>query len=810
MSSISQYNIDTALSLLSPADFGISSPKGCLDHLSLIIHHLAIFVLRVFNLACGDQHWYDNQTARHIVELYSATPEPNTFLDEQIRQLYNALLLRAHGNVSWAAGINTNFLHYHNNAIHTELRLIEEIPLDFPPISLEDEIVCEEPLASPFPVPPEILIKEILPRCGESLMQLLATCKSLKNSIQGERKLYNNLLVQLALKKALALASRQNEMDTISLLCEFAKIQACTNPEQAKKLLQDAIELSNTLSDPDEPTSSFIVYNSKSRGLYLAASAAVLVDPEMAIGIAHQIPVQFYKNYALARIAKEQTLKNIDEAIAIVKTMDSDVNPGPLNSLNAIIVKFILKVQALAAPEQALNHAKQLMPNTSDAVIHKDDLLLTIAQQKAFTNLTEAREITSSIPEYIVQAIAYEPIAVALAISNPEEALNMADQIYSLITKHRTLIQIAAKQAAAMNLETALATVDLIEGDSQGQVGLARTIALCAIAHQIVSTHPSQADAFCRTALALTSQSTDEVAAEESTHSIRRKYNTGKALYEIVSVQVLINLDQARATAHLIQDCGWKAKALCKIASQSPPSQANSLYLSAIEIAQSADSICPDQDALHAIVKAQARTNIEEAERTANLMFDLTAYHSALNTIVQMQTDIILEEAFAAADLQQDEIAKNRVLTYLASYQALQFFRNTPCEEGFYRGEQYFNDHLSKLNPRPANPALETVSFIQDPLIKERTLREIAVLELSQNFEKEILELENRQFHAPVGIYDDGKGDALCQILQAKAAARPDKKNDLLLHGLSRACLSPDERNQMHTLLKLAQALSES
>lgn len=142
-SHVGGYDVDTALRLLGPADFGDAAPSGSMETLILIIQNIAIVILRVLNYICGDHQWYNNRTAVEIINQFNAqgnTGEPqDAFLYDRVQRLYDALLLRANGNESYAEGINVPLLQ-HNVLCQTsaefqaqELKTVEIGPLFWNP-----------------------------------------------------------------------------------------------------------------------------------------------------------------------------------------------------------------------------------------------------------------------------------------------------------------------------------------------------------------------------------------------------------------------------------------------------------------------------------------------------------------------------------------------------------------------------------------------------------------------------------------------------------------------------------------------------
>jgi hypothetical protein len=100
-----EYHIDTALSLMGPADFGGMEPRNCLESLALVIKRIAVFIFRLCNYLCGDHLWYTNETARRILEELSYVPLNHSPFRAQAEILYDHLQYRANGNVSCVEGI---------------------------------------------------------------------------------------------------------------------------------------------------------------------------------------------------------------------------------------------------------------------------------------------------------------------------------------------------------------------------------------------------------------------------------------------------------------------------------------------------------------------------------------------------------------------------------------------------------------------------------------------------------------------------------------------------------------------------------
>lgn len=609
---VGPYHVETALRLLGPADFGVAEPHGCMDHAALILNQIVIFVFRVFNLICGDRQWYDNETARRIVEQYAANPQPNTLLDQQVRVLYAAILLRAHGDVSYAHEINPLF--FQRPEPHLEIPLIDLIRsehiLDDPihPIPLDGQF---GPLFTRIPV--EILVKEILPRCDEeSLLHLLSTCKALQYYIKGEPKLYKDLLIQLALKKAMAIANRQPIIDKVHVLCEFAKMQVRIHPESANALLQEALEACGLLTD--SISSSPI---QKSAGLLLVVSAQALLHPEIAICTANLIQDPSIRENAFASIANAQASTNIEQAISTVDRI-SDVHK------KSFCLSGIFKLQALTDPEKATTNTNRFISIPRA----KDNAFREIVRTLALANPNKAIEIAMMIQDDSIKESAFISIVKAYAATNLEEAIAFANRIGDPARKDNRLYWIVFHHANAHNIEHALTTANLIQDEGY------KVHALCEIVKQFASTHPARSEELCQEALNIV----------HSHFEVLR--NKDRALFKIVEAQALINTANAQMTAHLIQDSYWKEEALIAIV------RAQAL-ISAEPALATANTIQDEKSknaALDFIVQMQALTDLPKAFETLNLIQDPFSKNIAIHHIALSLGLRNFEEALACTD----------------------------------------------------------------------------------------------------------------------------------------------------------------
>jgi hypothetical protein len=622
---IGTHYVETALSLLGPANFGSSEPQGCLDHIALVLNHIAIFVLKLFNLICGDHQWYDNDIARHMIEQYSANPQPNTPLDQQVRQLFNALLLRANGTVSYADGLNADFLQLREPHV--------ELPLMGNRGTIDDQPLDEQTSPLLTIIPPEILFSEILPRCdGDSLMSLQLTCSRLHASIKGEPKPYKDLLINLALKKALAIANRQDDRKKIQVLCEFAKIQTSYNQELAKTLLQKALEITNNLPDTLITATGFAVIT-KPEALSKIASVQACIAPEVAMTTASMIEKSRWLNEALQSISLQQAATNMEAAIQTASRIVSEDN---------YCLQMLFKKEALTNPEQALIHTLHWISNP----LKQSLVLQKIAEILTPTNPSRAIEIANMTHSSVKQSTLSQ-IAIAQA-SNPEETLRIVNQLDGQEIKDKTLCAVAIKQASLISFEQALETVHLI------QDSLWRVEALCEIADQLVETNRSRMEELCLEALNIARYLTDS----------KRDY----ALYRVVKSQISVNLFHAQETKNLISNgSALHAPALFAIIK----AQALTVVEDALETVRHIHERSNKEFALNIIAQIQGLTNFNQALDRISLIEEESQRRDFISDIAKAHALKNVEEALLCAGRIENNVLKINTLCNILKANAL-------------------------------------------------------------------------------------------------------------------------------------------
>lgn len=544
---IGSYHIKTALSLLGPANFGPAKPHGCMDHLAMVLNQIVIIIFRLFNLFCGDRHWYDNETARRMLELYLTHPQQPLFLNDQVRQLYDALLLRANGHASYAEGIHIPLPPNQAPRHLTELSLIET--------QSGDPAASAKYLgASLTTLPLEVLIKEILPKCdGESLVHLESTCKDLRMCIQGEPSLYRDLMIDLALKKALK--CQASPTTNISILCEFAKIQAAIHPKQAEALIREALEGYQNLAEDQ------FLFWEKLETLSKIALAQASIHPELAIATAEQIAAEWGDaDKVYGSMAKVFAAANIEQAIALTNRIDKSQKSG--------ILKDLFIMLSFSNPEQAIAYTINTFPDLHE----RDDVLEAIGRNLVPTDLRRAMDIAEMISDILPQNGLRQAIAVALHPSYPEEAAKIVDRLPHPYFRDRFFYHAAIQEAASTSARQALATAHRIADPATKDLALESIVAEIAPADiqtaieitDCIQNESCKENALVEIARAQTSHNVKQALATAST--IRCENAKDRALSSIAEAEAPIDFAQAVQILNLIQDPDYKEEASCKIA----------------------------------------------------------------------------------------------------------------------------------------------------------------------------------------------------------------------------------------------------
>lgn len=561
---VGDYNVETALRLMGPADFGAFEPHGSLEQVILIVKQIALCVLRILNYVCGDHQWYDNQTAQEIVEQYFRDPnsvQENEALHQRVEQLYNALGFRANGNVSYVEGVNRGLLPSTTQREEqlpilpvVEVAAQEEDPafVDNPsrecPLNLVDSQSIFEGL------PPEMQ-SEILKKLDEtSLLHLMLTNSTSYNSLKNDPVLYKNLLIQLALKKMIKNASRiENIQEKENNLVNIIKVLALINPEQA-----------------------FVMANL----------------------IQHKCD-KVYSLYKITKIQAGRDPQIVNERI--LQELIS-INPMPDSVMKEVLFTYIVRTQALVNPELALATASQHSP----MVIYI--ALLEIVKRQALTNPEQALSTAREIQDEGTRALAIYKIAKTQAFTNPEHALRTAREIQNQDVFAKAIHKIAQAQAftspeqANQFLQQALEILPLFQNES------ATAQALCEIAKTQTATNPEQAHQLLQQALDLANLLQDPI-------------KKAKVFCEILKAQAFTNpeqtnqlLQQADATINSFPINSFRSQAtkawalsMANAQAATNPEHANQLF----QLTQLSVCLLMDEHETSNAIRQIAKTTIE-------------------------------------------------------------------------------------------------------------------------------------------------------------------------------------------------------
>jgi hypothetical protein len=521
------YPSNTALRPIGITDVEPSGQQSDLDCLSLIINQIALFILKLYNLLCCCHSWSDSHTARQIAENHETCTQPIP-LDGHVQQLYNDQVARA---------MNTPSMQY---VPQIGLPLIGEHPAD----PLNGQI---NPLLTR--IPPEILVKEILPRCdSQSLLNLQQTCHGLENTITGESKLYKDMLIKLALKKALKMTEQEDTGQEdlcikIYVLCSFAIIQAPINPEHANALLQDAVEYSNTLTG-DSSHPQFNLQEQKSRALFRIAEAQKFMNLEEAIKTANQIPNTKFKEQILKDLAVEQSLTNLEAAFAIIYTISD-------KKLQGKTLECIAKQRALTDIDEARAIAEKIDQEDEDFDGRNmyNRVLYEIFKIQAKTNLPEVLTNIRMMEIDIDNDLENHHnflwnLVNKLILTNPVEAKAVASMM-----DEDNHCYFMALLLAKTDLESALSQLNRIQDN------YIKANAFRSLADEFIATNPAKANEFCQAALECLESNVQPSLGED-----------GFVRVYIIQTLLLINIDQAERTAKLIKDPYFRRMANYSIA----------------------------------------------------------------------------------------------------------------------------------------------------------------------------------------------------------------------------------------------------
>jgi len=389
---IGAYDIDKAYYLLGPPDVGNAAPQGCCGFLLIIINNIIITIFRVFNWICGDHQWYNNQTARNILEIYLDGSSRDPLMDEKVGQLYTALLSRSLGDVSYADGIDITRITITESPAPSgsEIGMIEDENEEEP--SLEDERLRDL----------EIIINKL---------------KGIANRIT-ETVSRNWALTEIA--KFQALKSVPQGLVTLDRMDDDSK--ALSQMEIVKWIVSTLHE------EAEELASQIPLEHYKKAALLEVRKAQIKQDPEMILG----------------RISEWE--KDQDKAVLLCEVIDEIYQPE--RDINDFFIGIIQSTEAMSSCRQkavvycrlALSHAPldhDISSNFFEKVVEnlsyirngylKTSLFLQMSQAtlnswESRTYLTCAIETVNHMPDCPAKARARCEIANCIARVNPVES----------------------------------------------------------------------------------------------------------------------------------------------------------------------------------------------------------------------------------------------------------------------------------------------------------------------------------------------------------------------------------------------------
>lgn len=611
---VGDYNVNTALRLLGPADFRNSEPQCCIDHLVLIIQHIGLCILRILNFVCGDHQWYNNQTAYLIVQQYFAegnihNVQIDSPLSQRVQQLYNALEFRANGSISYAEALDGGFLPGNVQPSPT-LPLMEDVARE----EIDHDTSDHDPSREfsldgvVFPsvfegLPPEICLELYKKLDAKSLLNLLSTESNSRNSMMNDPIFYKNLLTELALKKMtkpfdairlgiypLGEEGERLKHQLIQAAYEISQVQALTEPQALNEsLLQDLLAIIHRLPDS----------YGKSYALFQTAKKLALVNPEKALEVSELLAHAYFsrrlmyshfrwdgysmKDRAIYEIVKIQALTNIQQAKDTTRLIEA-------RKIREKAYKQIAKIHFLSNPLEAINEYKYNVPH------HNRDWNFYYSleiKNEALTNTTRALDRINHIYDDHWKVKAFCEIAKAQPIHNHEYVHRIFQRALDFIEsrllyesdKNRSYCMVAKAQALS-HTQQALTTIDCISNDPARKIK-----ALCAVAQARLLRTMGHDNQIFRHAL----DSANSIEDQSERHATHNRVTSRRAILCDLANQIFNQaLDAAVSLSgtshHKASYRISKAEALacCEIAKEEAltnPQRANSFFLQALQIA---------------------------------------------------------------------------------------------------------------------------------------------------------------------------------------------------------------------------------
>lgn len=568
---IGVYNVDTALRLLGPEDFGPVEPKDCLEVLILMVKNIAMSLLRMIHYLFGDHQWYNNQKARQIVEqfidqCYAGQP-PDALVVAKVQQLFRSLSLRANGNVSYAHGLDLSVSFSHAQ-VDLEGRGTGNRAIAY----VSENTSCVQSI----PLMREVLDADAV---NSSMVQdgLLTSVEEQNCVVQ--KKHFLDRAVEKMLDRANYIQTANGiTADTQSLiLCEMTKIQALSNPElaldTAKRIMFPLYKVEALCGIVHAQAVQNAQQSNQNRQQFIEKTIQQAMEIALAI---NRVQSRSNRSQALCTIFEEQLFINPAQALTA-----SSFNEKLDKRIMALckVAKIYIEMDSEKANmllEKAFEAANRIAAPYSRA-----KTFCKIGKIQALTNagtaveyFRQAREEICQVQDLGVRSKMFYLVGKALSSINPDQAVDCLQQGI----------------AAANQRHLATHSVQ-------------NSFILSKIAKVLAPLNGSLSDALFQQVLDF------GCAIENATDKVR-------VLTNLVQCQAPINIETAFAASNLIENSRDRSKAICMIVKSLVfinPEQA-------LETAQSIQDDSCRNEALQAIVKHCAQSNLELAFTATGLL----------------------------------------------------------------------------------------------------------------------------------------------------------------------------------------------
>lgn len=535
--SVGPYNVATALQLLGPADIGEHAPRGCFDHLVLMLKNIFIGMLRILNYVCGDHQWYDRHTAFLIIDQFNAesrlNPCQDPILIDRIACLAQALSCRSGGNVSFAEEIVPQSLQVVSCQENQERESVETGQyLLFDEIAHRmSGLVNEVDLNDAIGVQSKV-----------SALCLAARRAALMNSRQAndffQQAIDTANLLQESADKTLALSGVARHQLAIIPELALPTVDLIPHSHQRDEMFLAIVkgQIGNSVSASFSSAARIQTKETQARAMLEIAKAHVVIDPPLAqmlfrqaVDFASLCENAIRRAETLNHIA--QTLANTDSEQAQVifqKAADAaELSHNPIDKAKELLA--IAQAQALTDPDQATQYTLQAVRAASLEERYIYDRILVMCEAAKFLGLTNSEESTGLFGQ-----------ATKLANSKIDSQLDRT-AIFSLIQKEKALLKLKTDPEQAL-------------ANSREEMNMSDQLEV------FLAVVKEQGKTDCEAANLTLGQ------ALESANRIFDNERRAEAVYKVVKAQVSINPQQALVIAGGIQICSVKDRAYHKIA----------------------------------------------------------------------------------------------------------------------------------------------------------------------------------------------------------------------------------------------------